>query len=194
MSGQSRTYIAWKNMRARCLSPNATGYARYGGRGITICERWMAGFEAFAEDMGDPGPGQSLDRIDVDGHYEPSNCRWASRVTQARNTSTNRFITIDGETRTMAEWCEVRAIRYGIVKYRLREGWSEEEAIFPERRMKPTGSPRGEACAAAKLTRDQVRWLRANPELPATMAARTLNVTARQVRNVRRGLSWAWLD
>ena len=71
-------------MRQRCSNPNNIGYSNYGGRGITVCERWQT-FENFLADMGHPPRGKSLDRINVNGNYEPSNCRWATSFEQARN-------------------------------------------------------------------------------------------------------------
>lgn len=82
---RSPEYSAWINMRARCLNTRHVSYKNYGGRGITICERWSQ-FHAFFEDMGEkPSPEMSLDRIDNDGNYEPSNCRWATPKEQSSN-------------------------------------------------------------------------------------------------------------
>lgn len=85
MTGQAE-YIAWKAMKARCLNPNHKSYAGYGGRGISICKEWECSFENFFRDMGfRPSELHSVDRIDNDGNYEPSNCRWATKAEQTRN-------------------------------------------------------------------------------------------------------------
>src|SRR3954464_12906759 len=78
-------YIAWRNMKKRCLDPKTEFYKHYGGRGIRICDRWLNSFISFYEDMGDVPPGLTLDRIDVNGNYEPDNCRWATQKEQVAN-------------------------------------------------------------------------------------------------------------
>ncbi len=115
----SRAYSSWLNMRARCLRPQHPAWNDYGGRGISVCDRW-ATFAAFYADMGDPPDGHTLDRIDVNGNYEPSNCRWATDKTQANNTRANRRLEFDGQARTMKEWSEFFGINYWTLRSRLR--------------------------------------------------------------------------
>ncbi len=105
-----KEYRAWRSMLLRCNYPNHKSYKVYGGRGVKVCERWLA-FKAFWDDMGPrPSPTHSLDRIDNDGNYEPHNCRWATREEQQRNKRNNHLVTYNGETKCVAEW----AILFGI--------------------------------------------------------------------------------
>lgn len=81
----TKAYNSWQGMKARCLNTKLESYPNYGGRGITVCERWLDSFENFLADMGEPDKDASLDRIDVNGNYEPSNCRWANTKQQSNN-------------------------------------------------------------------------------------------------------------
>ncbi len=126
---QSPTYRVWTNMLTRCNNPKVASYRYYGARGVSVCERWSS-FENFLADMGRrPSPKHSLDRKDNDGNYEPNNCRWATRIEQANNTSRNRHITIDEETKTLAEWLEIYSLLRETFYQRLRRGMSEQEAL-----------------------------------------------------------------
>lgn len=87
----SPTYVTWQNMKARCLKPSNKDYPNYGGRSIKICDKWLESFSNFIEDMGECPKGYSIDRINVDGNYEPSNCRWVSSSGQSRNTRITRL-------------------------------------------------------------------------------------------------------
>lgn len=122
-------YARWRAMLQRVDNPNSTEWHNYGGRGIAVCDEWQS-FEAFARDMGPTfEPHLELDRIDVDGNYEPSNCRWATRIQQQNNRRTNHRVTWDGRTLTVAEWAELLGIKANTLLYRLRRGWSVERAL-----------------------------------------------------------------
>lgn len=122
------TYKSWKRMRARCHNENCDKYQYYGGRGISICSRWDS-FENFLEDMGERPEGASLDRIDVDGDYEPGNCRWATVTQQMRNRSNTVWIDYRGEKYTIGDLADMAGLPYWKVKQRLKRGWSVERAI-----------------------------------------------------------------
>jgi hypothetical protein len=124
-------YNTWKCMISRCTNPSIQGYADYGGRGISVCKRWIDSIENFIADIGErPSKSHSLDRIDVDGNYEPSNCRWATAIQQQNNKRNNKHITHNGKTMTHQEWNkEIGAPRPGLVNLRIRRGWSPERAV-----------------------------------------------------------------
>lgn len=137
---ESVEYKTWTRMRSRCTSPTCREWPHYGGRGITICERWEA-FENFYQDMGPRPKGHSIDRIDNDGNYEPANCRWATVDQQLRNKRTVTKITLNGETLCLAEWARRAGICYGTVAHRIKRGWSAEDAITkPVRSLKASTS------------------------------------------------------
>lgn len=123
-------YRHWINMISRCENPNTPGFEHYGGRGIRVCSRWRENFENFFADMGaKPSIRHSVDRVRVNEHYEPSNCRWALPKTQSRNTRANRHVTVDGLDVTLAEAVEKSPVPYNTVLYRLRRGWPLDEAL-----------------------------------------------------------------
>lgn len=127
----TRTYVIWRGMKSRCLNPNVEAYAIYGGRGITVCERWVEKFQNFLADMGHAPDGMSLDRINNNGNYEPGNCRWATRTEQNRNSSHNHLVTAFGETKCVSEWRNdprFKASR-GSFQWRLKRGWDPELAM-----------------------------------------------------------------
>ena len=122
--------IAWKHMRARCLNPRTREYPRYGGRGITICERWSK-FENFLADMGPRPKGTSLDRTDNSGNYEPGNCRWATPMQQGANTRRNHLVMYQGERMILAEAIRRSGVSIPGVKRRIKAGWPEHLWFIP---------------------------------------------------------------
>jgi len=128
--GQSgtKTYTTWKGMRQRCNNPNCEAFPDYGGRGIKVCPRWDS-FEAFLKDVGEIPKGMEIDRINNDGNYEPGNVRIVKRKVNINNTSRNRYLEIDGQTKTLAEWCEQFGIKYMIAFDRLASGWDAKKAL-----------------------------------------------------------------
>ena len=101
---RDRIYIIWGNIKNRCLNPNISAYKHYGGRGVTVCDEWKE-FQPFYDWAMATGYSDDLtiDRIDVNGNYEPSNCRWANKKTQANNKTTSRYITYNGKTQTLSQ-------------------------------------------------------------------------------------------
>lgn len=116
-------YIVWCGMKARCSNPQTDRFKDYGGRGISVCERWNDSFPAFLSDMGDrPTPEHTLERRNTNGNYEPANCEWATRAQQANNKRNNRSLTINGETKTLAQWASEAGVTESGIRARLRRG------------------------------------------------------------------------
>ena len=126
--GKSKTYASWQQMVQRCTNPSNKSYCNYGGRGITVCGRWGK-FENFLEDMGEVPEGHQIDRIDNNGNYCKSNCRWATRKEQGRNKRNNLFITYKGKTQLLVECAEQLGVKYYTLWSRLSRGWSIERAL-----------------------------------------------------------------
>ena len=125
----SRTYDIWCNMRARCDNPHATGYARYGGRGITVCKRWEV-FENFLADMGECPAGLTLERTDSNGNYTPKNCVWATRKTQSANRPTFvHQLKWKGKTWTLTDLAAHYGLTFSTAKRRLNLGWSLKKTL-----------------------------------------------------------------
>lgn len=124
----NRLYTIWRGMKARCLNINDKCYHLYGGRGISICKEWMNDFASFQSWSLNNGYADnlSIDRIDSNGNYEPNNCRWATSSEQNSNKSNNHYLTIDGETKTLGEWCRIYKANREKVKYNLKKHSAKE--------------------------------------------------------------------
>lgn len=128
---KSPEYVNWCSMKNRCYNPKATYYENYGGRGIYICERWLHSFESFLADMGHrPSPKHTIDRIDNDKNYEPTNCQWITRAEQNRNMRSNIKITYHGETKNLTDWAKTMGMSFGGLRCRLFvRHWSVEKSL-----------------------------------------------------------------
>lgn len=126
----TRLYKIWGDMKNRCNNPNNTVFKFYGARNIGVCKEWEQ-FEPFRDWATNNGYTDELtiDRIDVNGNYEPSNCRWVTMKEQSRNKRNNHFVTYNNETHCLSEWAERYNINYKMLFKRLKSGWSFEKAI-----------------------------------------------------------------
>jgi hypothetical protein len=131
MAGSSE-YGIWAKIKSRCTNPKHSHYRYYGGRGITMCDRWRDSFDAFCQDVGPrPSPTHTIDRIDVNGNYEPGNVRWATRKQQANNRRNTVRLTYQGKTQLLAEWADELGIPLTTILNRYyRIGGSTEDVLF----------------------------------------------------------------
>lgn len=131
--GYSNTRIAqiWRSMINRCCNPNNTSYHHYGGRGIAVCDEWSTNVDNFQKWALANGysDGLTIDRIDTNGDYEPSNCRWVPMKIQQNNRRNNIQITSNNQTHTLSEWADITGIAYHVIKSRIAKGWTVERAL-----------------------------------------------------------------
>lgn len=138
---KTRLYKIWQGMYTRCYRENNKYYCNYGGRGITVCDEWRNNFIDFRDWALKNGYSDELtiDRIDVNGNYEPENCRWATRIEQMNNTRANKKVDYKGERRTISEFARMHNMEPSVVRSRIARGWKMEDALsFPK--MKRGGS------------------------------------------------------
>lgn len=135
--GKPPEYNVWHKMRRRCEDPENIDYAYYGGRGITVCERWLA-FENFYADMGPrPTPDHQIDRIDNSGNYEPANCHWTTRIVNCNNRRDNVQIEWNGESLTIPEWARRTGLKEDAIYQRINKlGWPVQRALTTPVRMR----------------------------------------------------------
>lgn len=136
----SRAYHAWMGMKARCYNPRGKAFQDYGGRGISVCQRWMI-FENFLADMGEPPDGMTIDRFpNNNGNYEPGNCRWATREQQANNTRRNRVIVTSQGNLSVTQAASVAGVTYDAILLRIRNGAKGDDVIVPNKRRRRSQS------------------------------------------------------
>lgn len=159
---QSPEYVAWSGIKKRCLCKNTNGWHNYGGRGIGICDEFKSSFSAFLAEVGPrPSPDYSIERIDNDNGYVKGNIRWAVRKEQARNKRTNHVLTIDGESRSVAEWSEISGINYRTILSRLVSGIDAKLAVFsPSTGLQIKPGERNRMVTALGQTKMLSQWSR----------------------------------
>ncbi len=134
---RSPEYQIWSAMIERCRNINGLWYHNYGGRGIRVCDEWIGrcGFARFYRCIGPrPTPQHTLDRIDNDGHYEPNNVRWATRLEQSHNSRRVRLVTIRGKTLSLSEWARRIGVTAPTLSYRIKADWNEVDLFRPGRK------------------------------------------------------------
>ena len=127
----TRLYRIWTKMKERCYTTTNKRYKDYGGRGVAVCAEWKNGFMSFYNWAMANGYDDTLtiDRIDVDGNYEPTNCRWITMKQQSRNKRSNIIFTYNGVTHCLIDWCNILNLKYNTIKMRIKRGWSIERAL-----------------------------------------------------------------
>lgn len=127
---RSITCNSWKAMIRRCTKPDSDNYPQYGGKGITVCERWMD-FKMFIADMGErPSSQFTIDRKDSNGNYCPENCQWSDKTTQTRNRSCAKRLTFEGVTLPVIEWANSKSIPLSVIYQRMARGWDDEKVLL----------------------------------------------------------------
>jgi hypothetical protein len=124
----TKSYRVWQNMKRRCLDKNSPGYKDYGGRGITVCDRWLS-FENFFADMGERPKGLTIERIHNNGNYEPVNCKWATYTEQMNNKRNSVILFYKGKKQTVAQWAKELNINEGKIRYGISKGMTTKEVL-----------------------------------------------------------------
>lgn len=127
----TRLYRIWLQMKNRCFNTKTLRYIDYGARGITVCDEWRNDFKAFYDWAMSHGYSDELtiDRINNDGNYDPTNCRWVTVRQQNRNSRHNTLLTLNGETHCLSEWSELTGLSKACIQNRLKYGWTVEETL-----------------------------------------------------------------
>jgi hypothetical protein len=180
----NRLLNVWRAMHNRCYNANHKSYLDYGGRGIVVDAVWHGkeGYEAFLRDMGECPVGGTIERIDGNSNYGPSNCRWASREEQANNKRNNKFYTAHGKTQTLAMWAKELGCTSHAIRLRLKNGMTIEEAVSKPVPERPN----------SKLTMEQAQAIRAGyPMLSAQKLAAQFGVCKKSVLNILHNKTFA---
>lgn len=188
-NGSSPTYISWMSMRKRCSYPQSDSYAEYGGRGISVCERWED-FINFLADMGERPEGCTIDRIDSDGDYTPENCRWATSKQQGRNKRNVKPIIFYGEKVFLIDIARKYSIPKTTLYRRHRQGLKDGDLIEKANRNKYRT---GEKNSRSKLTVEKVMSIREKAAKGIThrVIAEEVNISQSQVCDIINKRAWS---
>jgi hypothetical protein len=126
----TKEWRVWQGIKNRCYNPRVKPFKNYGGRGITVCEKWRNSFETFVADVGKAPSGLTLEGIDNNGHYEPGNCKWATPLEQAHNRRTNRLLTAFGKTQIASEWAKEMQISKSRLSAMMQSEFSLEAELL----------------------------------------------------------------
>lgn len=170
---KTKVYRSWLGLNSRCYKSKNPDYCYYGGRGISVCERWRhsnpLGFQNFVADMGFPKVNESIDRLSTNGDYTPENCRWATSFDQARNQRSNVLITLNGETHCLSEWSEILGLDYSMIQKRHSKG------LLPEEILSPRSKPRRQFLEFNGKTLSIEEWAIAKEISASTLRSRISN-------------------
>lgn len=173
------TRNSWSNMVRRCTVPSSDNYEYYGARGISVCDRWLS-FENFLADMGLRPDGSTIDRINTDGDYEPGNCRWETASRQQNNKRNTRRYLFRGEMLCLRDISEKYGVKYELLKQRVYDGWTVEEAAATPAKKRRNGSKLGHVS-------ERAHWIPVLQQTPSNVeAARILGTTWKIVEHFRR--------
>lgn len=184
----TRLYSIWIDMRSRCTWNKAINWHLYGGRGIKVCDEWANNFTAFRDWAMTNGYSDDLqlDRIDNDGNYEPCNCKWSTRIEQGNNRRTCVYVTINGETKTVVEWCRINGIAVNTAFSRIERGWKAEDAV--------TKSPK-KRCV---LSKEDVKYIKehyipGSKEYGQKSLAKKFCVSCSTIESIIGNKNWRWV-
>lgn len=195
---RKKLYKKWTRMKQRTSDPNHPSYKHYGGRGIKVCSEWAEDFQKFYEWSISNGykEGLTIDRIENNGDYEPSNCRWATYDIQANNKRSNINLAYKGETKTLTQWCKKLKLHYPTIRYRIVSlNWTTEKAFETPVKKSPSKKTihisREEYLVQEQAKTEEsidkyIRLMEEQPSLSNRSAAKVLGFSESYVRNLKR--------